>query len=161
MSLHKDLLSGVVILILCCLCAMSVAQLPDPDVNEAVGPASLPKISLIALAICGIIQVVRGLRKGGHAEDAKYNFCGKSVLFYLFYIVYMIAMVMIGDLFIAMNWVRVIPYAGGFAISTVLFLVISFKVLGRKRLIEILSVSFITTAVLAVSFGGFFKIILP
>lgn len=161
MSLHKDAISGIVLLILCLLGSMSVAQIPDPDVNEIVGPATLPKISLIALAVCGVIQIFRGIRKGGKADDASYGFCWRSIVYYGCYLIYMIAMVLIGDFIIDKNFVKYIPYAGGFVISTIIFLIASFYVLGRKKPVEIISVTLITTAVLAISFGGFFKIILP
>lgn len=161
MSLHKDAISGIVLLILCILGAISVSQIPDPDANEIVGPATLPKISLIALAVCGIIQIARGMRKGSKTDGASYGFCWKSIAFYGFYLMYMIAMVLIGDFIIEKNFVKYIPYAGGFVISTILFLIASFYMLGRKKPVEIICVTLITTAVLAISFGGFFKIILP
>jgi len=73
---------------------------------------------------------------------------------------YLYAMVAVGDI-VAENYIEIIPYAGGFVVSTILFLILSFLFLRRRKKIEIISVAVITTLVLAVSFGGFFKVLLP
>lgn len=160
MSYHKDAISGLIILVLCLLGSFSVAELPDPAAGELVGTASLPKAALIALAVCGCIQLYRGLRGAGKGADASFNFCGKSLLFFAFYIMYMIGMVSLGTWLSGLGG-GLFAWGGGFVVSTILFLLISLPVLGRKRPLEILGVAVITTGVLAVSFGGFFKILLP
>lgn len=160
MSFHKDTYFGIAILILCLIGAYSVSGLPANDPNEAAGTASLPKASLIGLAACGVIQTIRGLKKGGGSADAKAQFCGKTILFFLFYIAYMAAMVLIGE---KINYLNLfgLSYGYGFIITTVLFLCIALPWLGRKKPAEIISISVATTAILAVSFGVFFKILLP
>ena len=100
------------------------------------------------------------MRGTGKGADASFNFCGKSLLFFAFYIVYMIGMVSLGTWLSGLDG-GLFAWGGGFVVSTILFLLISLPVLGRKRPLEILGVAVITTGVLAVSFGGFFKILLP
>lgn len=160
MSFHKDVISGCFILFLCCIGAYSVMQLPSTETGQLVGPATLPKISLFALAICAIILILRGLFKDKTQEEAKYNFCIKSIGFYLFYLLYLIAMVKIGSYILSQNWIR-IPFGGGFVISTLVFLLIALPVLGRKKPLEIISIAVITTTILLIAFGIFFKILLP
>lgn len=160
MFLHKDTVSGIVLLILCALGAVSVGELPATTDPEVVGPATLPKLCLYALAFLACILIIRGIRFRHIQEGAKFNFCLKSILFYGFYLLYLYAMVAIGDI-VAANYIDTIPYAGGFVVSTVIFLILSFFFLRRRKKIEIISVAVITTLVLAVSFGGFFKVLLP
>lgn len=161
MLFHKDILSGIALLILCLIGTMSVCQLPAAGAGEAVGPATLPKFCLMVLALFAGILIIRGIRLNGMKETAGFNFCLKSIVFYGFYLLYLYAMVAIGDFIVSMDWIETIPYAGGFAVSTVLFLIFSFCYLRRKRIAEIISVAVLTTAVLAISFGGFFKVLLP
>ena len=52
-------------------------------------------------------------------------------------------------------------YGGGFGISTAVFLLIVLPFLGRRKPLEIIAVSLITTALLIVVFGMFFKVLLP
>ncbi len=160
MFLHKDIVSGIVILILCAIGAASVGELPATTAPEVVGPATLPKLCLYVLAFLACILIIRGIRFCHIQEGAKFNFCWKSILFYGFYLLYLFAMVAIGDI-VASNYIETIPYAGGFVISTIFFLILSFLFLRRRKMVEIISVAVITTLVLAVSFGGFFKVLLP
>ena len=159
MRYHKDAISGLVILVLCVLGGLSVSGLPDPEAGELVGTASLPKIALMALAVCGVIQLYRGLRLSRFAKDAAFNFSGKSILFFLFYLLYMLVMVRFGDV-LSTLYGGFLPHGSGFVVSTALFLLIALPVLGRRKPVEICSVAVITTGILVVSFGGFFKIIL-
>lgn len=160
MNFHKDVISGCFILFLCCIGAYSVMQLPATEEGQFVGPATLPKVSLFALAVCAIILMVRGFYKSKTQEEAKYNFCVKSIGFYFFYLFYLIVMVKLGSYFITQNWIR-IPFGGGFVFSTLLFLLIGLPILGRRNKLEIISIAVITTSILVVTFGVFFKILLP
>lgn len=157
---HKDIVSGIAILILCVFGAVSVGELPATTAPEVVGPATLPRLCLYALAFLACILIIRGIRFRHIQEGARFNFCGKSIVFYGFYLLYLYAMVAVGDI-VAENYIEIIPYAGGFVVSTILFLILSFLFLRRRKKIEIISVAVITTLVLAVSFGGFFKVLLP
>lgn len=161
MLFHKDMLSGIALLILCLLGTMSVCQLPAAGSGEAVGPATLPKFCLMVLALFAGLLIIRGIRLNAVKETAGFNFCLKSTLFYGCYLLYLYAMIAIGGFIVSINWIETIPYAGGFTVSTVLFLIFSFRYLRRKKIAEIVSVAVITTAVLAISFGGFFNVLLP
>ena len=114
----------------------------------------------MALAVCGVIQLYRGLRLSRFAKDAAFNFSGKSILFFLFYLLYMLVMVRFGDV-LSTLYGGFLPHGSGFVVSTALFLLIALPVLGRRKPVEICSVAVITTGILVVSFGGFFKILLP
>ena len=81
MLFHKDILSGIALLILCLIGTMSVCQLPAAGAGEAVGPATLPKFCLMVLALFAGILIIRGIRLNGMKKNAGFNFCLRSIVF--------------------------------------------------------------------------------
>ena len=160
MALHKDLISGLALILLSAGGGLSVAQLPDPDANELIGTASLPKGALIALAVCGVILIIQGYCRRADKEGTSYNINLKAVAFFAFYVLYMIAMVWVGDFLSSASWID-LPYNGGFVITTILYLLAALPLLGRRKPVEIVAVAVLTTGLLAVVFAGFFNILLP
>ena len=53
------------------------------------------------------------------------------------------------------------PYNGGFAVATTLFLLVALPLLGRRRPVEILGVALGVTGILILVFSVFFKVQLP
>ena len=162
MVLHKDLISGLALLLLSAGGGLSVAQLPDPDATDLIGTASLPKAALIALTVCGILLIIQGYfkRSDSDKEGFLYNINFKAITFFAFYGTYLIAMVWLGDILSNATWLN-FPHNGGFVIATILYLLISLPVLGRKKLLEIIATAVLTTGLLTLVFAGFFNILLP
>lgn len=157
----NDVVSGLVLLALCSVGAYSVKSLPGPTPPEVVGPALLPSLALIATAGCGIILCIQGLCRAPSEPpwgDGKIIF--KVFSYFCLFAAYLASMVSIGEFLTAQKdfpW----PHNSGFTVATVLFLLISLRVLGRRRPLELLSVAVLTTAALLLAFGTFFQILLP
>lgn len=151
MRIHKDVISGIVILLFCAVGALSTSQLPPPSAEEWAGPSTLPYITLGATALCGVLLVITGIaRRNADRASRSFNLDPKVLAFYVFWVCYMAAMVWLG-----------MPHNGGFIVATLLFLLVALPVLGRRKPLEIICVAVGTTGILVLAFGGFFQILLP
>ena len=159
MRMHKDVISGSVILLLCAVGAAGTSQLPPPLAGEWAGPSTMPWITLAATAFCGLLLVLGGLLRRPR-QDAGFNIDVKVLAFFAFWVCYMGAMVWLGGLISNLSWIS-IPHNGGFVLATLLFLLVALVVLGRRRCLEILGVAVGTTGILALAFGVFFQVLLP
>ena len=161
MRIHKDVISGLVILLFCGIGALSTSQLPPPSAGEWAGPSTMPAITLAVTALCGILLILEDLlRRKADARSGSFNINGKVLAFYAFFVLYMLGMVCIGRLLGGVPWLG-LPHNGGFIVATLFFLLIALPVLGRRKPLEIISVAVVTTGVLVIAFGCFFQILLP
>ena len=104
MRIHKDVISGIVILLFCAVGALSTSQLPPPSAEEWAGPSTLPYITLGATALCGVLLVITGIaRRNADRASRSFNLDPKVLAFYVFWVCYMAAMVWLGDLISGMN----------------------------------------------------------
>ena len=161
MRIHKDVISGIVILLFCAVGTLSTSQLPPPSAEEWAGPSTLPYITLGATALCGVLLVITGIaRRNADRASRSFNLDPKVLAFYVFWVCYMAAMVWLGDLISGTNRLGM-PHNGGFIVATLLFLLVALPVLGRRKPLEIICVAVGTTGILVLAFGGFFQILLP
>lgn len=155
-----DILSGFVLLGLCAVGAWSIGTLPEPSTHEHLGPGSFPTMILVLLAVCSLILLIKGFRGVSRTfwPDAR---TGKKVAVFLglFYL-YILVLITLGDYFANMAE-PIFEANGAFCISTFLFLVTALPLLGRRKIVEVLSVAVLTTGILVGSFGWFFQVILP
>lgn len=113
MRIHKDVISGIVILLFCAVGALSTSQLPPPSAEEWAGPSTLPYITLGATALCGALLVITGIaRRNADKASRSFNIDPKVLAFYVFWVCYMAAMVWLGDLISGMNRLGM-PHNGG------------------------------------------------
>lgn len=125
MRIHKDVISGIVILLFCAVGALSTSQLPPPSAEEWAGPSTLPYITLGATALCGVLLVITGIaRRNADKASRSFNLDPKVLAFYVFWVCYMAAMVWLGDLISGMNRLGM-PHNGGFIVATLLFLLVA------------------------------------
>ena len=155
-----DVISGIILLILCGIGAWSVSTLPESGM-EQLGPGAFPKMILVPLVILSFILIVQGFRKApakSYWPEAKVF--KKILLFIGLFYFYLITFTELGDLFLNMENP---PFNanGAFSISTALFLLIALPLLGPRKLVEIVAVAGITTGVLVGVFAGFFQVLLP
>ncbi len=156
-----DVFCGIFLLIICGIGFWSLQTLPDASGIDYIGPAGLPKLSLIILILCSVILIVKGVIQNAPKKylPEKKVFIKICLIFFIFYL-YLALVTYLGDYFLSIENV-IFEYGGGFCISTVLFLLTILPLLGRKNIIEILSVTIITTGLLFVIFGMFFNVLLP
>ena len=57
-----DVISGIILLVLCGIGAWSVSTLPESGM-EQLGPGAFPKMILVPLVILSFILIVQGFRK--------------------------------------------------------------------------------------------------
>ncbi len=161
MKNSTDVFSGLVILCFCAIGAVSVAHLPGPGPREVFGPAALPATALVLLALCALGIIVQGLRwpslRAGRSDR---KVILKVSAFFAFFIVYLVLMCLIGPPFYEQEDFP-IQHSIGFSISTLLFVIVAMRLLGRTKLVEILGVSVLFTALLVGTFGWFFQVVLP
>lgn len=156
-----DIFCGVFFLIICGIAAWSISALPPAEGIDYVGPAALPKFAVIVLTCCSIYLIIKGFivkapKKYLPEKKVFIKVCCVIAIFYA----YLASVTYLGDFFLSMEN-PIFLYGGGFGVSTILFLLIILPFLGRKRPLEIILVSLITTALLIVVFGMFFKVLLP
>lgn len=155
-----DVVSGCILLILCAVGAYSVGTLPADSV-ESVGPAGVPKAVLIITAVLSALLILKGLRD---APIKRYwpeaPILKKVLLFIGLFYCYLYSLTWVGGIFFEMENP---PFSSGcaFSICTFSFLLLALPLLGRRKPLEIFLVALLTTATLVVSFGSFFKVMLP
>lgn len=156
-----DIFCGVFFLIICGIGVWSVSSLPEASGLDYVGPAALPKFAIAVLALCSIYLIIKGfiVKAPKKYLPEKKIFTKVCIVILIFY-AYLASVTYLGDFFMTMEN-PIFLYGGGFGISTVLFLLIILPFLGRRKPLEIIAVSCITTALLIVIFGMFFKVLLP
>ncbi|RRD70699.1 MULTISPECIES: tripartite tricarboxylate transporter TctB family protein [unclassified Desulfovibrio] len=162
MKIHRDIISGTIVLFFCVVGASSTSQLPTPSTGEWVGPSTLPYIALLSTTLCGIFLVIKGAVCRNAAYSAPYlpNLDPKALGFYAFWVCYMVAMICVGDLVASLDWLNM-PHNGGFIVSTFLFLLVALPLLGRRKPLEIAGIAAGSTAALVLTFSGFFQVLLP
>ncbi|MDR1776430.1 MAG: tripartite tricarboxylate transporter TctB family protein [Desulfovibrio sp.] len=152
----RDVVTSLLLVLFCAVGFYSTNSIPT---IMGGGPAVFPNFVLSALLVCAIILLVRGIRhspvKMGSARVAP-----RVVAFFLLFIVYLGSIATMGDLFSFLT-IPFIPYGGGFAVSTCLFLIFSLLLLGRRRPIEIALVSLLVTSFIIFVFSILFEVILP
>ena len=156
-----DIFCGVFFLLICAVAVWSVSSLPEASGVDYVGPGTLPKFAIAILALCSCYLILKGFmvkapKKYLPEKKVFLKICMVLILFYL----YLASVTYLGDYFLSMEN-PVFLYGGGFGISTALFLMIILPFLGRKNPVEVIAVSLVTTALLIVVFGMFFKVLLP
>jgi uncharacterized membrane protein len=157
----SEVITGLVLLGLCAIGAVSTAQLPPPIQTEAVGPAYLPTAALTVIAFCALLLIIFGIRNRPARNltgDKKAVF--KALAFFVFYLIYLVALCHLGP---ALYDIDGFPFrhSVGFAVTNVIFLYIAFRWLGRTSRLELLLVSTGSTALLVLVFSVFFKVFLP
>ena len=161
MKTVADIFCGIFFLAICAVGMWSVSSLPEASGVDYVGPGALPTFAIIILACCSIYLIVKGFivkapKKYLPEKKIFIKVCCVLVIFYA----YLASVTYLGDYFLSMED-PIFLYGGGFGISTALFLLIILPFLGRRKPLEIILVSLITTALLIVVFGMFFKVLLP
>lgn len=156
-----DIFCGVFFLMICAIGVWSVSSLPEASGVDYVGPGTLPKFAIAILALCSCYLIMKGFMVKAPKKylPEKKIFLKICIVLFLFYL-YLASVTYLGDYFLNMEN-PVFLYGGGFGISTALFLMIVLPFLGRKSLVEIMAVSLITTVLLIIVFGMFFKVLLP
>lgn len=156
-----DIVSGCFLLGLCAIGAWSVSSIPSSTGLDHFGPSAFPKLIIVLLTVLSFILLIQGFIKKPLKFSWPDRWVLKRILIFvgLFYL-YLIILVGLDRLFLHMDNP---PFqsGGAFGISTTLFLLLALPLLGRRRPMEIILVSFITTAVLIGTFGWFFKVLLP
>lgn len=155
----SDVVSGIVILCLCAIGAVSTMQLPRGI--EMFGPRALPLLSLTVVAGGAAILVWRGLVNARHkpvwGDPAALR---KTGLYLLCFLIYLLALTKLGGF---LYFIEGFPFRNSFVfcVTTVAFLAFSLKFLGRTNRLEIALVSVLSPAVLFCVFTLFFKVYLP
>lgn len=159
MRIPNDVLNGAAVLLLCAVGAVSAAGLPAPSADEWAGPSTLPFFSLGATAVLGMILIVQGVARRATAARG-FGISPKVCAFFALWVGYMVLMTVLGR-WLAWQDVISVPYNGGFAVATTLFLLVALPLLGRRRPVEILGVALGVTGILILVFSVFFKVQLP
>lgn len=156
----NDTISGLVLLGLCGLGIFSVSSLPPTAEGEAVGTRALPSLAVAGTAVCACLLLLKGLVSGAATKSwGDMRIVRNVLLFFCFFLLYLMGITYLGDWF---AYQTILPWShGGFAVSTFLFLLISLRILGRKKPLEIVSIAFLGTAALLVAFMHFFQVMLP
>lgn len=156
-----DIFCGVFFLIVSGIAAWSASTLPGASGIDYVGPGALPKFAIVVLVLCSIYLIVKGfiVKAPKKYLPEKKIFTKVCIVILIFY-AYLASVTYLGDFFLQMEN-PIFLYGGGFGISTAVFLLIILPFLGRRKPLEIIAVSLITTALLIVIFGMFFKVLLP
>lgn len=156
-----DIFCGVFFLIICGIAMWSISTLPEASGIDYVGPGALPKFAVAVLALCSIYLIIKGfIVKAPKKYLPEKKIFVKVCIFILIFYAYLASVTYLGDFFLSMEN-PIFLYGGGFGISTAVFLLIVLPFLGRRKPLEIIAVSLITTALLIVVFGMFFKVLLP
>lgn len=156
---RMDGIAALVLLALCAIGAYSTSQLPHS--REVVGTTSLPVLALVGLVVCALgifFQSLRPRCKGNALPP--WPIIIKVLLYFAFFCVYLWGMTAMGEVLAGLEdfpW----QHGGGFAVSTVLFLLFSLWFLGRRNPWELLLIPFLSTACLIVAFGWIFQVMLP
>lgn len=156
-----DVISGILVLLICGIGFYSISSLPEPVGMDLYGPASFPKMILYLLAFCGVLLVIKGARKQevkDYWKDAPV--LKKLALFIVLFCVYVYSIIFLSDFSLTLVDIY-IPPGVIFSSTTFLFLIIAFPLLGRKKILQNIFASLITTIVLYVVFGILFKVLLP
>ena len=98
-----DVISGIILLVLCGIGAWSVSTLPESGM-EQLGPGAFPKMILVPLVILSFILIVQGFRKApakSYWPEAKVF--KKILLFIGLFYFYLITFTELGDLFLNME----------------------------------------------------------
>ncbi len=155
----SDITSGLVILCLCAICAVSTMHLPKGI--EMFGPRALPLFSLTAMAACAVILLWRGLVNAKNKPVwGDLPALRKTGLCLLFFLLYLLVLAKLGGILYAIDG---FPFRHSFVfcITTAAFLAFSLPFLGRVNKLEIALVSLLSPAVLFCVFTLFFKVYLP
>lgn len=155
-----DVFSGILVLIICAIGFYSISTLPEPSGLDLFGPASFPKGILVLLTFCGILLLIKGIRVAplkAYWQDR--DILKKLFFFVLIFYGYLIALTYLGDYFLTASFY--VPPGVAFSITTFLFLMIAFPVLGRKNHVQSFIVALCTTGILYAVFAIFFQVILP
>ena len=156
-----DIFCGVFFLLICGIAMWSISTLPEASGIDYIGPGALPKFAVAVLALCSIYLIIKGfLVKAPKKYLPEKKIFVKVCIFILIFYAYLASVTYLGDFFLSMEN-PIFLYGGGFGISTDVFLLIVLPFLGRRKPLEIIAVSLITTALLIVVFGMFFKVLLP
>lgn len=156
-----DIFCGVFFLLICGIAMWSISTLPEASGIDYIGPGALPKFAVAVLALCSIYLIIKGfLVKAPKKYLPEKKIFVKVCIFILIFYAYLASVTYLGDFFLSMEN-PIFLYGGGFGISTAVFLLIVLPFLGRRKPLEIIAVSLITTALLIVVFGMFFKVLLP
>jgi hypothetical protein len=155
----SDVASGIVILCLCAIGAISTIQLPKGI--ELFGPRALPLLSLTIVAGGSAILVWRGLVNAKHKPVwGDLPALRKTGLYLLCFLIYLLALAKLGGI---LYYIDGFPFRHSFVfcITTMVFLAFSLKFLGRTSRLETALVSLISPAALFCIFTLFFKVYLP
>ena len=157
----SDVISGLVLLGLCAIGAVSTAALPPPIQTEAVGPAYLPTATLLIVSLCAVLLIVFGMRNRPQKNLwGDRRAVGKALAFFVFYVVYLAALCHLGPLLYDIDDFP-FRHSVGFAVTNTLFLYVACRCLGRTSKLELVLVPVITTVSLVLVFSVFFKVLLP
>ncbi|MDL2210070.1 tripartite tricarboxylate transporter TctB family protein [Desulfovibrio sp. OttesenSCG-928-O18] len=159
MKNSSDVASGVFLLCLCALGAMSTMQLPKSI--ETFGSSALPFAALSIIAGCSVILILRGFTgPKGTAIWRDTRAARKIGLYLLGFLLYLFALTHLGAL---LYDIEDFPFSHSlvFSICTITFLVFSLKFLGRTRPAEFVLIPLGATAFLVAIFSYFFQVLLP
>jgi Na+/melibiose symporter-like transporter len=161
MKSRSDIISGVVLLALCAIGAVSTAGLPPPIRNEVVGPAYLPTAALAVMSFCALLLIAFGWRARARAgRPGENKAAAKALGFFAFYVLYLAALCHLGPALYDFDGFP-FRHSAGFAVANTVFLYATCRWLGRTSLAERLLFSVGATALLIVIFSVLFKVFLP
>jgi putative tricarboxylic transport membrane protein len=147
----KDMISGLVSLILGALYLLYTLLLPRIAISDPVGPYLFPKIIGIGAIICGIILIYMDLRKKYKAKMFLNEIFGNKD------VVYRIIFTTLAGIIYG-----VILEPLGYLISTAIFMVLLMVIInGINRIIENIGVSIVFSIVTYLIFGMFLKLSIP
>ncbi|MDI6600489.1 MAG: tripartite tricarboxylate transporter TctB family protein [Thermoanaerobacteraceae bacterium] len=147
----KDLISGLVSLILGIGYLLYTFLLPKINISDPVGPYLFPELIGIGAVICGIILIYLDLKKTNRIKISAYEiFGGKDVT-------YRIILTTVAGLIYG-----VILDPIGYIISTVVFMMMVMSIInGLNRILENVGISIAFSVITYLFFGTFLKLSIP
>ncbi len=147
----KDMIAGLVSLILGALYLLYTFLLPRITISDPVGPYLFPEIISIGAIMCGIILICMDLRKKHKAKMSLNEIFGNKD------VVYRIIFTTLAGIIYG-----VILEPLGYLISTVIFMILVMTIInGINRIIENIGVSIAFSVATYLLFGIFLKLSIP